>query len=230
MVWGSQAVDVDDTEHVGARTMVLEDDPFTRISIVAAMRRFGFDVVSEESTPSATLQAARTVNPQLALLDLHLGSGATGIDVAHELRKLNPRIGIVLLTSYADPRLLNSTLPNIPAGTVYMTKQSVEKMTSLKEAAEKSLEFHGWGNENRSAPAFGRLTDVQVETLRLVARGLSNSEIAARRFVNEKSIEQTISRVAKALEIKSTPSTNQRVHIARIYFRAIGVNINASEE
>jgi len=211
---------------MSAKVMVLEDDPFARISIVAAMRKFGYDVVLEESMPGPALKTAKIVKPDVAILDLHLGDGATGLDVAVELRKHLPRIGIVLLTSYEDPRLLNPSLPPVPAGTVYVTKQSVEKITSLQVAVEKSIRVHEWSEENSTAHAFGKLTDVQIETLRLVAQGLSNAEIASQRFVNEKSIEQTISRVAKSLQIKAEPNTNQRVHMARVYFRAVGLKVD----
>lgn len=208
---------------MSVRVMIVEDDPFTRISLVAAIRHFGYDVVVEEASPGLAVTKARTTNPQVAVLDLHLGTGATGLDVAQELRKTNPRIGLVLLTSYEDPRLLNPSLPPVPKGTVYLTKQSVTNMTDLRAAIESSLDLVSRELPGIQAPAFGNLTDVQIETLRLVAQGLSNSEIASRRFVNEKSIEQTVARVAKALDIKSEPSINQRVHIARVYFRAIGV-------
>jgi DNA-binding NarL/FixJ family response regulator len=211
---------------MAAKVMVLEDDPFTRISIVAPMRKFGYDVVIEEATPGPALEMAKSAKPDIAILDLHLGLGATGLDVAVELRKHLPRIGIVLLTSYEDPRLLNPSLPPVPTGTVYLTKQAVVTMASLQVAAEESVRMHEWLDEKPKAPVFGSLTDVQIETLRLVAQGLSNAEIASQRCVNEKSIEQTISRVAKALRIKSEPNSNQRIHMARVYFRAVGLRVD----
>ena len=66
------------------------------------------------------------------------------------------------------------------------------------------------------------LTDAQVDTLRLLAAGLSNAEIARARFVTEKSVEQAIARAAKRLGVVATTSVNQRVSLARAYFRLIG--------
>ena len=66
------------------------------------------------------------------------------------------------------------------------------------------------------------LTQVQIETLRMVAQGLSNVEIAHQRFVSEKAVEQTISKIAKALGIPVATNQNQRVHSARIFFRLAG--------
>jgi len=204
------------------RALVLEDDPFTRISVVAALQHYGYQVVVEESTPAQALLKAKAAQPDVAVLDLHLGAGATGLDVAQALRRMNPRIGLVLLTAFEDPRLLTSGLPEVPNGTIYLTKQSVSKMSQLKAALSESLVFEAGLGKIPLNPAFGSLTDVQIETLRLVAQGLSNSEIAAKRSVSEKSIEQTVARVAKALKIHPDSKSNQRVHIARVYFRSIG--------
>lgn len=211
------------------RVLVLEDDPFTRLSIVSALRHFGFDVVVEEALPQAALERAKLTRPEVALLDLHLGNGATGLDVAKELRRKNPKIGIVMLTSFEDPRLLSPSLPPVPKGSVYLTKRSVQNLALLKTAVLEASSAALDNTEVQHIPAFGVLSDVQIETLRLVAQGLSNSEIAKRRFVKEKSVELTISRVAKSLGILGGNSVNQRVHIARVYFRSTGAMHDVSE-
>jgi len=211
------------------KVLVLEDDPFTRLSVVSALRHFGFNVVAEEADPASALEMASLSNPEVAMLDLHLGKGATGLDVAKELRRVNPRIGIVMLTSFEDPRLLGPSLPPVPRGTVYLTKRSIQNLTLLKGAVLEAAEKARNQSQVEHVSAFGRLTDIQIETLRLVAQGLSNSEIAKQRFVKEKSVELTISRVAKSLGILNSPSANQRVHIARVYFRSIGAMQDVSE-
>jgi DNA-binding NarL/FixJ family response regulator len=100
-------------------------------------------------------------------------------------------------------------------------------MSQLKSAISDSLVFDSQLARIPLNPAFGTLTDVQIETLKLVAEGLSNSEIAIQRSVSQKSIEQTIARVAKALGITPDSKSNQRVHIARVYFRSIGAKTDA---
>lgn len=211
------------------RVLVLEDDPFTRLSVVGALRHFGFDVVAEEAEPGRAIERALAVKPEVAMLDIHLGKGATGLDVAKQLRRGNPRIGIVLLTSFEDPRLLGPSLPPVPKGAVYLTKRSVQNLALLKAAVDEASAAALGNSEPENVSAFGRLSDIQIETLRLVAQGLSNSEIAKRRFVTEKSVEVTISRVMKSLGISAGEGLNQRVHIAGIYFRSIGVNLDATE-
>ena len=58
--------------------------------------------------------------------------------------------------------------------------------------------------------------------MKLIAQGLSNSEIAKIRGVTEKSIEQTISRLVTSLKIPKSAGSNQRVQISKMYFRLTG--------
>jgi two-component system nitrate/nitrite response regulator NarL len=206
------------------RALVVEDDSLTRLSLVAALEKSGIFVAAHTSTAGEAIAEASKTRPNVALLDLHLGNGPTGIDVARALRRTDPSIGIVFLTSYDDPRLLTPSLPPLPAGSRYLTKRSVTDLKILLDAIGASMSTKRSAASQHIA-AFGDLSDVQIETLRLVAQGLSNAEIAKRRFVKPKSVELTISRVAKALGIAQDSSQNQRVHIAKVYFRAVGSEV-----
>lgn len=208
---------------MGVRALVVEDDAFTRLSLTAALEQTGIDVVGQAGNAADAIEIGISKNPNVALLDLHLGNGPTGIDVAHALRRRDPKIGIVFLTSYDDPRLLHPSLPQMPGGSQYLTKKSVSDLNVLLHAINDSMSTKRSTAQSKPA-AFGDLSDIQIETLRLVAQGLSNAEIAKRRFVKPKSVELTISRVAKSLGITQDSSQNQRVHIAKIYFRAVGID------
>ena len=91
-----------------ARLILVEDDPFTRATLGDALTLHGFDIRARVGTAFDAIDAQRKHDPQVALLDLDLGIGASGIDVAIALRKNNSKIGIVFLTTYKDPRLINS--------------------------------------------------------------------------------------------------------------------------
>jgi DNA-binding NarL/FixJ family response regulator len=208
--------------------VVVEDDDFTRLMISTALQSQGIKVIGQVADAPSALALANELKPEVALLDLHLGSGPTGLDLAVELRRILPKIGIVILTSFEDPRLLNPNLPDPPRGSVYLNKKSVNDTQVLVTALTSSTDSSTWNSPNSSKiglpGAIGDLTDVQLETLRLMAQGLSNAEIAKRRFVTEKSVETAIARLAKIMGVESDPSRNQRVHMAKVYFRALGID------
>jgi DNA-binding NarL/FixJ family response regulator len=175
-------------------------------------------------------------------LDLHLGAGPTGIDLAVALRRIQPRLGIVLLTSFEDPRLLSTTLPDAPPGTQYVTKRSVDTIAVLigvlRDAVAATVstsrttgavDDHPPSSLERRAgrvTGVSALSDTQMETLRLVARGLSNAAIATSRGVSESAVEATIARLARHLGVAPDTALNQRVHLAQVYFRSLGMPLD----
>lgn len=218
------------------RAAIVEDDTFTRLTLVEALCANGIDVVYESDSASAAVKDIPIVKPDVVVLDLHLGAGPTGIDLGIELRKQAPRLGVVLLTSFDDPRLLGPSLPAPPAGTQYLPKRSVSSITVLLEALRDAIGAAGNPvpknpRVKKRAPETSTVTglsDTQVDTLRLVAQGFSNAEIARRRNVSEGAVEAAISRLIKTLGVGSLTTQNQRVHLAQVYFRSRGLSVDES--
>lgn len=202
--------------------LVVEDDPFTLSMLTGIISTSEF-IAHGERSASRALSFAKDHEPAAVVLDLDLGKGPTGIDLAAALRKSFPRVGLTMLTSYEDPRLLRPNLPDIPNGTQYLVKQKISEQSLLIAAIKNSISTISLTEiENVRLNEF---SDIQIETLRLVAQGLSNAEIAKVRYVSEKTVEQTISRLAKQLQIPVSPSVNQRVQLARTYFSKTGQQI-----
>jgi DNA-binding NarL/FixJ family response regulator len=215
---------------MGLRVVVVEDDAFTRTMLVSTLSQAGLSVILETGSAAEAVQKAPNLKPAVAVLDLHLGIGPTGIDVAHALRRNDPAIGIIFLTSYSDPRLLDANLPPMPGNSQYLTKESVIQLEVLLQAISNSLVNKSAKTKFKTTSNMNTLTDIQIEVLRLLADGMSNSEIAKRRVVSEKSIEVTIARIAKTLNLAKDSSRNQRVHMAKAYFAALGMNHKLHDE
>lgn len=210
--------------------LVVEDDDFTRITLVTSLRASGFTTIESATSSAEAIETAKRSLPRVGLLDLHLGNGPTGLDLARQLRALDPRIGIVILTSYDDPRLLDEEAEFIPSGTIYLTKREISDITILVNAIRSSTQRRGRSAPTPSDPVSRSLNKNQLATLRLVAHGLTNAEIARRRGVTEKAVEGTVARLIAKLRLNNDSTMNQRVHIARVYFRALGMNIDDDEK
>lgn len=203
--------------------MIVEDDNFLLLAISEMLKSNGFEASSFSDAVTA-LKWASTNPLDVAILDLHLGEGPTGLDLAWELRKMHPRSGLVFLTSFSDPKLLNTNLPKLPKGSIYLRKSDLRNSIQLIDAIEKSLDAKSQKEAASNSP-LASLTGSQIETLKLVALGYSNSEIAKRRFVTEKSVEQTITRASKALGLVSNLGGNQRVNLAKTFFEETGLKV-----
>jgi DNA-binding NarL/FixJ family response regulator len=198
------------------RVLLVEDDGFTRSTLAAALERHGIAVA--QALGSAREALALADLPDVAVLDLDLGPGPNGIDLALVLRDRAPAIGIVLLTSYDDPRLIASDLPPVPRGTRYLRKREVSDVTSvlasIMGAARRPMAMAGADRIE--------LSDAQIDVLRAVAEGLSTAEIAHRRGVSDKAVEKTITQLCARFGLDRLPTHNQRVRLAAEYHALTG--------
>lgn len=200
------------------KVLVVEDDSFTRLSLVASLELNGIKTL--EASDAASALALSSKEPlAAALIDLHLGQGPNGLDLAIELRKQKPKIGLVFLSSFSSPRLL---IPRaeLPTGAIYLTKRKIKDSRAIIAALNQSLS--GKATDQTPNEGLAALTGEQLETLKLLAEGLSNQEIAKRRFVTERSVEKAISRIAKTLLPEGDQSQNQRVMLAKAYLKEAG--------
>jgi DNA-binding NarL/FixJ family response regulator len=144
------------------------------------------------------------------------------VDIAHALRGVNPSIGIVLLTSFTDPRLHDPHERNLPKGSRYLVKTQLDDPEVIRrviiDTHHNPLRESGRTREGLS------LTKLQLEVLRLVAMGMSNSEIAEAQGVTDKAVERTVQRVAEALGV-TEQSGNKRVLLARAYSELSGKSL-----
>lgn len=203
------------------KIIVIEDDDFTRFTLIGTLKTNNFNVVAEANNAGLAISRAIEHRPDVALIDLDLGKGPTGIDLSVVLRKNLPEIGIVFLTSYRDPRLLRSSLPELPAGSIFLVKQDTNNSDYLIQRIMDAANHKNLTSDPNQQIETD-FTDSQIETLKLLAEGLSNSEIAKKRFVTEKAVEVTIARLAKKFDVPYDSASNQRVVLAKKVFSMMG--------
>ena len=209
--------------------VIVEDDSFTRLTLSSLLREMGCVVVGVAGTVVQALEVIAETQPHLVLIDLDLGEGPTGNDLAHAIRETSRDIKIVVLSTYLEPRLMGSSHAPLPDGSVFVVKRSVTGPEVLEQAFRLAGSVPD--SEGRvlavslgeSRHILAQLSDAQVDILRMIATGYSNAEIARRLVVNERTVEKTIARLIKQLHVQADKDQNQRVVLTQIYFRLIGV-------
>ncbi|MEW6237439.1 MAG: sigma-54 dependent transcriptional regulator [Candidatus Omnitrophota bacterium] len=88
------------SNHAGANIMVVDDEQLVRWSLENDLQRAGFSVTTASSGEEA-IEAVRRNEPDLILLDIRM-PGMDGIQVLHELRRLNSNSMVVMLSALAD--------------------------------------------------------------------------------------------------------------------------------
>jgi len=206
------------------KLLLLENDAFAGNFMKATLSQFGFTSINIAATASDAMKLFQQLKPDVCLLDIEIGNGPNGIDVARAMRRLNPTVGIVFLTSVQDPRLIDLKGLDLPTGSYYMAKSSVGEPQDIAHALQDSIsaaKSDAACEIRTSVPALN-LSSGQYELIRFIAEGLSNKEIASRKVVTVKSAENSIARLAKKLDIQDLTANSQRVLIAKKYFELIG--------
>ena len=202
--------------------VVADDHSLTLQGVSDSLLSHGISVVGRGKTAAEAVALVKKLKPDALVTDLDFGPGPTGLDIAESLRASFPKLGIVVLSAYGDPRLHSESLVSAPAGVVYLIKQQVESTAQLAEAITVSID-KATKAEVGELPSIN-LTSGQIAVLRLVAKGLSNHAIAEELSVTEDSISKTINRMLKRLGIAQNSGVNSRAALLQSYFDMIGTN------
>ena len=205
------------------RVLLVEDHDFTRTTVAASLRGEQCKVVASVPTARDALRAIEDHQIDCAVIDLNLGMGPNGLDLAHRLRDQDPNIGILLLTTLKDPRLLARDGRSLPIGSVYLVKDDVRTTSQMREAIDAALDNVQMKGKTPGSnkPTRLPLTDTQIEILRMVAEGLTNAEIAERRGVTARAVQSAMTRILTTAQIESDPSVNVRVQLVK-YYQSLG--------
>ena len=206
------------------KVLVVEDDSLLRSLIVSNLTTAGFVVESTDSAASAR-KIADDFDPDVALLDIELGNGPTGIDLALVLRKNTPEIALVFLTHIPEPRLVGVDNRKIPKNAAYLAKDRITDPNVLRQAIDAALRGRA-GREFRDDKldySLSELSRSQLAVLQMVALGMSNSEIAKDRETTVRAVENLVKRAFQAAGIDSESGGNPRVNAAREYIRIAGL-------
>ncbi|MCY0878522.1 MAG: response regulator transcription factor [Firmicutes bacterium] len=205
------------------RVIVVEDENLFRDLLVISLQQIpSLTVVAAYKDGASAFNNQQRDQPDVALLDIHLGSGWTGIETGLQLREINPHLGIVLLSNYARPEVLASLPESSLPGWSYLLKRSVRDVATLARAIEGAASNLVVldpelvkQSQNRPSRILDDLTPRQLQILELVAQGYTNAAIAKTLFLSEKSVENHLTAIYAALNIESlSPDQHPRVKAA----------------
>ena len=215
------------------RVLIVNDDAFELSSLSAALRLHSVNVIGEAQTIPVAQNLFKSLQPDVVIIDIQFCS-EEGVALARSLRKDKADLGIILMTSCPDLRLLCLKEKDIPLGSKIILKKSIADLLVIKDSIKLSInslttkekmawvDSHGSLHENAFTSVLSDFTDIQIETLRLLATGLSNAEIGRTRFVSEKSVEQIVARIAQHFNFLPDRTKNLRVLITGEYFKWLG--------
>ena len=207
------------------KLLIVEDDKILLTMMSGALTSEGFNVLAASDAQSA-MQYFDKARPDVVILDIDLGAGPSGIDLANKMRQISGRIAIVFCTSFKDMRFIQGDYLKYPLHTVVLKKADVVNIEKFSNAINEAVELIRESDESRPDQLHEKyykdLTALEIELLTLIAGGHSNKQVAAEKGISLKSCENAIARLAKKLEIPATEQSNQRVLLTRKYLELSG--------
>jgi DNA-binding NarL/FixJ family response regulator len=200
--------------------MVVDDHPMWRDGVARDLTERNFEVRATASDGASALRIARTVKPDVVLMDLNLGD-TSGVNATLQITQEIPGTRVLVLSASGEH---SDVLEAVKAGASgYLVKSaSVEELVDAvrRTAAGDAVFTAGLaglvlGEYRRMAitPDSGsqapQLTDRETEVLRLVAKGMTARQIAKKLVISHRTVENHVQSTLRKLQL------HNRVELAR---------------
>lgn len=205
------------------RVMVVDDEPLVRGLLSEVLASIGFEVRAASSAAEARA-VAKAFDPDVAILDIDLGAGPNGFDLELGLRHTNPQLAIVFLSNIPSSKMVGVSPKSIPKKAAYLLKSNMGDSAALSAAITKASRGDGgtMRDDLEARHELSSLSRSQFEVVELVARGLSNEEIAQVRGTSVRAVRMIVARAYKSMGIDS-PRGAGRVKAALNFLKVAGI-------
>ncbi len=208
------------------RVLVVDDHPIWRNAAARDLAEAGFDVVGTAGDGAQALRVAAATRPRVVLLDLHLPD-LPGADVIRGLLSADAGIRVLMLSASGEQQDVLDAVTAGACGYLLKSAQLTELIAGVRATAAGAGRVHaGPGRAGpgrvppagpgtgpaagsrpaRSAPRAGAaaapvLTDRETEILRLVAKGLTYPQIAARLTLSTRTVQNHVQNTLSKLQL-----------------------------
>jgi DNA-binding NarL/FixJ family response regulator len=197
------------------RVLLVDDDDLMRAGLRSVLSSDeAIEVVGEAGDGRAAVASARTLKPDLVLMDVRMPD-LDGISATRELLAVSPEVRVVILTTFEEddyifgalsagasgfllkrtrPEELTAAIHTVAAGESLLSP-SVTRRVIDRMAAQPPP-------NGSTGERLAELTPRERDVLELVARGLSNGEIAAALVVEESTVKTHVKRILRKLRLR----------------------------
>jgi DNA-binding NarL/FixJ family response regulator len=187
-------------------------------------------VLAEDHYLVGLLEAVEVENPDVVVTDIRMPPTGVdeGIQAALRLRETRPEVGVVVLSTYAQPSYALALLEGGTAGRAYLLKERVDDIEQLAAAIRavaeggsvidpKVVEALVAQKARDEQSPLAQLTPREHDVLREMAEGKNNAAIAAALVLTERSVEKVIHSIFLKLGLAWEPAVHKRVKAVIVY-------------
>jgi DNA-binding NarL/FixJ family response regulator len=206
------------------RVLVVDDHPIWRNGAARDLTEAGYDVVGTAGDGAQALRVAAATRPQVVLLDLHLPD-LPGAEVTRRLRAADASVRVLVLSASGERQDVLDAVTAGASGYLLKSAQLAELVAAVRATAAGQATFTPGlaglvlGEYRRLAAPTGQareapagspasgpasqpaLTDRETEILRLVAKGLTYPQIAARLTLSTRTVQNHVQNTLSKLQL-----------------------------
>ena len=194
---------------VKIKVMLVDDHEVVRTGLRATIEPVeDMTVVAEAEDGASAIREASIAKPDVILMDVRLGP-VDGIEACRRIRNDLPEVAVVMLTSFGDEETVVASVMAGAAGYVLKNVRREELLRAIRAASAgeslldpavtKGVFARLRTLEGREDPLVASLSTREREVVRLVAKGMTNKEIAETLFIAEATARNHVSRVFERL-------------------------------
>jgi DNA-binding NarL/FixJ family response regulator len=202
------------------RVVIAEDQVLLREGLARLFEDGGHEVAASQGDATGLVAAVAGHRPDLVVLDVRMPPTFTdeGARAAHEIKRAHPQIGVLLLSQHIETTHAVELVKIEGFG--YLLKDRVLAVAEFLDAAERVARGGSALDPqvvarllSRGGPhgALASLSEREREVLELMAEGLTNSGIAKRLYLSERTIEAHVRHVLAKLDIAEGEDGHRRV-------------------
>ncbi|HEY6760847.1 MAG TPA: response regulator transcription factor [Baekduia sp.] len=216
---------------MAVRLILAEDSYLAREGLRRLLEtRPSLEVVADCGDLPALLSAVDAHDPDVVVTDIRMPPDGSdeGIRAANELRATRPQVGVVVLSSYAEPAYALALLDRGSERRAYLLKERVADLAQLEAAIHavaaggsvidpKVVEALVAARGARARSTLAELTPREREVLGAMAQGMNNAAVADKLVITERSVEKYVHSIFAKLGLAWEDHVHRRVKAVLLY-------------
>jgi len=193
------------------RVLLADDHALVRQSLRSLLEHEGFEVIGEASDGQTTLEQARSLDPDVVLMDISMPT-SNGIEAARGIRLSCPKTKTILVTQYEGEQFIAGAVEAGVKGYVLKSQTATDLINAIRQVSRGEVylspRISALADTYREKSEYSKdpLTVRERQVLQLIAEGKSTKDVAGILGISTKTAESHRSRLMRKLDIHETAS------------------------
>ncbi len=188
------------------RVLIVDDHDLVREGICKLLELYDdIEIVGEAGDGLDTVNKVRELSPELVLLDLNMPR-MDGITTIRKIKEINPEVKVLILTIHDGEEYVYEVIRAGAEGFIQKDikpeelRESIERVISGEKVFPRTVEDQV-SETAASSSQLEELSTREQEVMELLAKGMSNRNIAETLFISEKTVKNHVSNILKKLSV-----------------------------